>query len=127
MELVKLYDVNNSELQNLDFWNDSFSALGKVTKKTFKVLDRGIERRKKALADDLELTGKYVKQNGNFIGSDLYGSIASGTGELLNHGIDKSKLMTPNQKKALSQQRAKALEKRKRAAAKKEQERLAKE
>ena len=61
LELVKLYDVNNSELQNLDFWNDSFSALGKVTKKTFKVLDRGIERRKKAIADDLELTGKYVK------------------------------------------------------------------
>lgn len=56
-----LYDINNSELQNLDFWKDSFSALGKVTKKTFNVVDRGMERRKKAIADDLELTGKYVK------------------------------------------------------------------
>lgn len=64
LELIKLYDINTSnqsELQNLDFWKDSFSALGKVSKKTFNVLDRGVERRKKALADDLELTGKYVK------------------------------------------------------------------
>ena len=64
-------------------------------KKTFKVVDRGMERRKKAIADDLELTGKYVKKNGNFLGSDLYASIASGTGQLLNHGVDKSKLMSP--------------------------------
>ena len=53
--LAYLYDVNNSgpELQNLDFWKDSFSALGKMGKKTFNVLDRGMERRKKAIADDL--------------------------------------------------------------------------
>lgn len=95
---INLYDINRSdqsEIQNLDFWKDSFAALGKMGKKSFKVLDRGVERRKKALADDLELTGKYVKQNGNFIGSDLYASIASGTGQLLNHGVDKSKLLTP--------------------------------
>ena len=92
---MRLYDVDNSELENLDFFKDSFAALGKMAKKTSHVIDRGMERKKKALADDLELTGKYVKKNGNFIGSDLYASIASGTGELLNHGIDKKKLLTP--------------------------------
>lgn len=81
----------------MGFFGDMWDATKKVVKKTAKAATRTYERTKKSFAKDLTVAGKYVKQNGSFVGSDVVGSLAEGAGELIAHTVDKNNLLTASQ------------------------------